>query len=63
MDPLSGCLPHWEKQLAAARREGVIEGLEWALACVDTRGQQTRPLLARVEILRAELERLREEKP
>ena len=46
-----------------ARREGVIEGLEWALACVDTRGQQTRPLLARVEILRAELERLREEKP
>lgn len=50
-------------KLAAARREGVIEGLEWALACVDTRGQQTRPLLARVEILRAELERLREEKP
>jgi hypothetical protein len=49
--------------IAAARREGVIEGLEWALACVDTRGQQTRPLLARVEILRAELERLREEKP
>jgi hypothetical protein len=26
VDPLSGCWPHWEKQLAAARREGVIEG-------------------------------------
>ena len=45
--------------LAAARREGVIQGLVWALACVETRGQQTRPLPARVEILRAEIERLK----
>jgi hypothetical protein len=27
VDPLSGCWPHWEKQLAAARREGFKEGV------------------------------------
>ena len=30
MDPLSGCWPHWEKQLAAARREGVLEAAHYA---------------------------------
>lgn len=58
VDPLSGCLPHWEKQLAAARREGVIEGLQQACGLLLA----TVPEDALVHI-RAEIERLREEKP
>lgn len=58
MDPLSGCWPHWEKQLAAARREGVIEGLERALRFVAPFVLQEHS-----DRIRAEIERLREEKP
>ena len=56
MDPLSGCLPHWEKQLAAARREGVIEGLQQACGLLLA----TVPEDALVHI-RAEIERLKGE--
>mgnify|MGYP000889874266 FL=1 len=58
MDPLSGCLPHWEKQLAAARREGVIEGLQQACGLLLA----TVPEDALVHI-RAEIERLKGERP
>ena len=49
---------HWERQLEKARREGVIEGLERALRFVAPFVLQEHS-----DRIRAEIERLREEKP
>jgi hypothetical protein len=62
VDPLSGCWPHWEKQLAAARREGVIEGLTWTIKHVVLHHDIDNWSDAE-DAIRAEIERLREEKP
>ena len=50
--------PHWENQLAKAKREGVIEGLERALRKVEEVGHLE--AAASVSgLIEAEIERLR----
>lgn len=50
---------HWERQLEKARREGVIEGLEWALACFPKPTSTTQ--WDAEDAIRAEIERLKAE--
>lgn len=48
---------HWERQLEKARREGVIEGLERALACFPKPTSTTQ--WDAEDAIRAEIERLK----